>query len=47
MIKIDSLIIRIDSLLSSDDPLSDTDVNGITSSLDDLEARKKAITEQQ
>ncbi len=47
MIKIDSLIIRIDSLLSSDDPLSDTDVNGITSSLDDLEARKKEITEQQ
>ena len=47
MIKIDSLIIRIDSLLGSDEPPSDTDVEGITSSLNELENQKKEITEQQ
>ena len=47
MIKIDSLIIRIDSLLSSENPPADADVEEITGSLDDLEARKKEITGQQ
>ena len=47
MIKIDSLVIRIDSLLNSDETASEEDVSGVAASLDDLEARKKEITEQQ
>jgi hypothetical protein len=47
IIKIDSLIIRIDSLLTSGATPSEADVSEAVSSLDDLEARKKEINEQQ
>jgi hypothetical protein len=47
MISIDSLIIRIDSLLNSDEPISDSDAQAIINSMNTLEERKKELSEQE
>jgi hypothetical protein len=47
VLKLDSLILKIDSLLNSEEPISESDIGEVSASLDDLEARKKELTEQQ
>lgn len=47
MIKIDSLIIQIDTLLDAQTPPNDTTVDAVNGSLQDLEERKKELTGQQ